>query len=827
MSGVSTMKSTVIQVKDLASVLAIALIASLLTFGAPFAPEEAQGAYTSHVTYTSDSAIVFNNAICELGNPAQHLTAGSAFAISTPAQLWETTDCVSESAKVYFELTGNINIAGTPTAPTSSPIGYSSSPSANASFSGVLDGKNFSITNIAISTSQNLAYGVGLFAAADSATFLNLTIGGNVTYSGTDADVRTAGLVAKATGGITISNVISLVNVTGQQRVGGLVGKVESGNALLANVRNAGDILAREHYAAGFIGEVEENVSVSSSINQGAITASSQTSEFGAGMVGAVRASAEFATSVNSGTVFAASYAGGLLGYAALNVTVASSANQGAVTGLSQNTAGLIGSLDGSLLLSFSTNSAMISGGDQTAGLVGSVNQSATISSCTNTGAVSGVSYVGGLIAKVNNDLEITNSWNQATISGTGLAAGGLFGLGFGTKVTQSRNEGAVYGYEVVGGMGGAVNDAQILNSYNAAAVDGSLETVGGLIGSSNNSTKVENSFNVATVSGGTKVGGLVGTIRARVDIARSYNSGIVSSSGIVDGVLARTESISGGPGRPRILLITISNVVTAVQSSYSSTSTIAQLKQASGFPSFDFTNVWMFSLCGENDGLPILRGFGRSAVFAYVGCDSSAPATNTSTAANPYNGPILTQPIAAAIVGTKVVLTGKRLSGVASLKVGDVAQVITSLTDTAISFTVDSKTVLGVNDIVLVDGTYGKLTVISAILIALPTVYVSSESPVIQDPNSKVGTTRVLSKYVDIRNSWFDRNVKDSGIYNVVCTAAVAPGTTMYRKIQAKKLAIASCAKARDYLGNSLRVQAKETDLEFLHGRVLITFNG
>jgi hypothetical protein len=768
MNKLATLSNNIDRLRSLSYALVIALFASLIAIGSPVGLDGAQGAYTSHVNYTADSAITFNNNVCDLGNPAQHLTALTAFPISTSAQLWEVTDCVSSSAPVYFELKRNIDVAGSLYAPTSSPIGYSSSPSANANFTGVFDGKNFAISNVAISTSQDLALSLGLFAAADNATFLNLALSGVINYSGATWDVKTGGLVGSVTNGITLSNVVSSANVTGFEKVGGLIGSAGSGDVSITSCRTSGALTA-ERYGGGILGRADNGVNVSlvSTSNLGVITAQEQSG----GLVGQALERTVISSSTNSGAIFGTSYLGGLVGDA---------------------------------------NSVWISGS-------------------ANTGDINASYSLGGLVAS-GVAIEILNSSNYASIIGSNVLVGGLVGQVSNLTMRQSRNEGEVAGSQTVGGLVAITLDAStIYASYNSGAIS-SGGVAGGLAAISSRHLQVSNSYNVATVSGTSEAGGLVGNASRFASFAFSYNAGTVTGTSNADAILGKAPTYTvGSPPNRRTVASTISAsaVFTTVASSYSSTSTIAALQQASGFVGFDFNTIWAFGTCSENFGLPRLRHFGQSANFNSAGCVIAAPTGGSATAPAPYNGPILTQPITPALVGTNVVLDGKRLGGVVSLKIGDVAQAITSLSDNAIGFTVDSKTVLGINDIVLEDGSYGKLTVISAILIMVPIVYVNSESPVVEAPSSLIGTTRVVSRDLAIRNGWFERNVKDTGIYNVVCTAAVAPGTTMHRKIQAKKLAIETCANARSYLGGALRVQAKETDLEFLHGRVLITFNG
>ena len=135
-------------------------------------------------------ANTFNDNVCDLGDPAVHTTAETAFEISTSAQLWEVTDCVSTSSTIFFELAGDIDLAeasSNTNLDTSSPIGFNgSNPLAPISFSGVLHGNDKTIKNIAMSIDGS---GVGLFAVLESATISNLVISGS--FEGTYLVKRT------------------------------------------------------------------------------------------------------------------------------------------------------------------------------------------------------------------------------------------------------------------------------------------------------------------------------------------------------------------------------------------------------------------------------------------------------------------------------------------------------------------------------------------------------------------------------------------------------------------------------------------------------------
>lgn len=809
---------------NLATAVVAALLASLVSIGAPLDGQSAQAAYLSFQPYTSDSAITFNNAVCDLGDPGAHMTQASAFEISTSAQLWEVTDCVSLSSQVYFELGRSIDLAGAVDAPTTSPIGYSASPSSNASFAGVLDGNNFAVTNINIRTSQDLANGVGLFAASTGATFMNLSISGNVVYSGSNGGVRTGGLVARASSGITLSNIATAVNVSGRERAGGLVGRVESGNATILSSQNSGDVASSFLYAGGLIGEANADVAVFDSFNSGSI---SSIVEVAGGLIGTVRGKAVVEGSFNLGRISSPYFSGGLIAYTAQGVRMANSHNSGAVSGSSQYTGGLIGRDDGTSSLTSATNSGLIRGADRVGGFFGSAG-TLSISDSVNSGTVSGGYIVAGFVGTAGT-VDVLNSANLATVSATGFQSSGLIGITSTAKIRLSKNTGNVSGSSEVGGLAGAATLlAELSNSYNSGSITSTGNNAGGLLGYSGSALQVTNSFNVASVTGVRSVGGIVGIASGTAKIASSYNAGSVSGSSFVDGLIGE------GIGRYDYFLdiefpfdVATSSAKTIGTSIYVPSSALSDLGAAGQLQGFDFSNIWGFGSCSENSGLPMLRSFAQSANFNSVRCGYVPPPPTVIEALTPavYLGPTLELVLSQAIVGTDLVINGAKLGSVVSVKIGEVAQLVSSVTPNSIKITINLQTNPGLRDIELISD-FGKLTVKDAILIALPASSASPQAPGTEPVHPLVGRSRVLSKDRSINRDWFGLNLQDSGISGVVCTALVGSDVTTHQRIKAKKLADEMCQQASDFLEAPIVwVQTKTSGSRDLRGRVLVTF--
>ena len=383
----------------MAMAVVVSLFAILLVLAAPSLESKAD--YTSFDT----TAITYNDRVCNLGDPADHLTAETAFEISTSEQLWEITDCVSNSATIYFELGDDIDVSDITragNAPTSSPIGYSAS--GDLSFSGVIDGKNKLISGIAMNSAN---YGVGLFAYLHDATVSNLAISGSLTTSkNSNGKGHSAGSLAiRSAGQLYLSSISNQASVTGFYYIGGLVGEVSGSANIVASFNSAS--ISGMFYSGGLIGLARSNIYVSLSSNTGALTGRSQLG----GLIGIASATATIHSSYNTGAV-------------------ASSTNQNVIGGLVGNAK--IANIDSSY------NTGTVSGRNNVGGLVGLVSTDANIDSSYNTGSVSGTNQIGGLAGNVSTgDATIVASYNTGTVAGS-TDVDGLAGKVGGTVTTDS-----------------------------------------------------------------------------------------------------------------------------------------------------------------------------------------------------------------------------------------------------------------------------------------------------------------------------------------------------------------------------------------------------
>lgn len=495
------------KLRSISTSLAIVMVLAMVAF-VDSSSTKAEASYLS----VNPGVITYNDRVCNLGDPANHVTSETAFEISSSAQLWEITDCVSTSATIHFKLADDIDVSDASksgSAPTISPIGLVDSTNF-ISFSGVLEGGNHTISGLEMSSATR---GVGLFALLDGATIRNLALSGEfaTTYS-TENVYRAAGALAIMSKTlVTLDSVSGTVTVAGAYNVGGLIGYVD-GEVIASRISTSGSVEGRDQ-VGGFFGYVDDSLNISDSSNR---------SDVQGQMPYGIRV-------------------GGLVGYAAGSTSLSSVHNFGNVDG-SLRVGGLIGDVLGTLEIRGSSNHGEITHGVVVGGLVGIVGV-ATIIDSTNTGTVSSSitvvtdSFVAGLVASANT-IHITGSTNDGLVSGARELVGGLVGSAATlASISGSVNQGKVTSTagQRVGGMVGLSQNAWIGNSENSGDVS-AVHRVGGLVGAVASLT-VDDFTNSASVSGVSFVGGVAGEITNYANSTKILNEGRIhaSASGLVE----------------------------------------------------------------------------------------------------------------------------------------------------------------------------------------------------------------------------------------------------------------------------------------------------
>lgn len=325
----------------------------------------------------------------------------------------------------------------------------------NNAFTGKFDGLDYNIFGLTINRSTE--NDVGLFGVVNGATINNVTlVGGSIT-----GNYRVGGIVGNAIGENTvISNATNSASVTGNSQVGGIVGII-TGNSVnkskVNNVINTGTINGNAgNDVGGLIGSLNNSQLTGNSYNLGAVTSSGHD-------------------------------VGGLVG-SALNSTIGDGTNlvynRLDVTG-AYNVGGIVGNMEGS-----------------------------TVKNAENSGTVLATWY------SVDNDGKSNGKYNYHSAQYNGVRSenvnvanvGGIAGISSNSTITNVENSGDV-STETIGKTGDDIN------IYRAG-------NVGGVVGSAvdtniTNATNKENS-----VRGAHNVGGIAGYFSGTGTINKGINDG-------------------------------------------------------------------------------------------------------------------------------------------------------------------------------------------------------------------------------------------------------------------------------------------------------------
>ena len=397
----------------------------------------------------------------------------------------------------------------------------------NVTFSGSLDGKGHTISNLTINRTDS---GVGLFARVNG-TISNLSLTG-----GAITGYYTVGALVATQYGGSIINVSSSATVNGFSQVGGLVG-YQLGS--IANSSASGAITAVTGNAGGLVGLGSATAVITGSHASGNVSNNGRGDGTG-GLVGSTGGSIDQSYATGSVTgINGSGNVGGLVG----EVSAASITNSyatGNVAADNSTVGGLIGGVSTATITNaYATGSVTDTGtGQGIGGLIGATSGTNTISLVHATGDVRGTSFVGGLIGNASGTTSISQSYAGGHVYGTISVFGGLVGYLVDTaSITSSYATGAVdhltrtndYG-TYVGGLVGQANGT-ISNVYATGAVTGLNDSIGGLVGGITNANTLTNAHATGAVTGddGSYVGGLVGYLTSNGGIANSYATGAVS----------------------------------------------------------------------------------------------------------------------------------------------------------------------------------------------------------------------------------------------------------------------------------------------------------
>jgi hypothetical protein len=341
--------------------------------------------------------------------------------------------------------------------------------------------------------------GGGIVGAASSTAVTNVVVGGAVKGSGT-----IIGGIAGLSSASTYNYATSTARVDGGEDIGGLIGRMIGGSLTNAvatgNVVGVSDIGKIGDKIGGAIGFASDDAEILNVNASGDVTGKNRIG----GLIGYLDASG-VNNGQASGAVSGEDFIGGIVGESLGDSVFDNSRASGAVSGTGSVIGGFAGSLDNSRVEdSFALGN--VSGQFRIGGFVGEISCGTRIDRSYASGNVSGTSYVGGFGNSSACGGSGPNILNQLFASGSATAtsenAGGFLGGGDETIITDAYAVGNAAGNELVGGFVGFSINSTSTNVYARGAVTSPGLSVGGLVGSVNSNFTVVNSFWDTNASG-------------------------------------------------------------------------------------------------------------------------------------------------------------------------------------------------------------------------------------------------------------------------------------------------------------------------------------
>jgi hypothetical protein len=307
------------------------------------------------------------------------------------------------------------------------------------SFTGVFDGNGYKIMNLTVNGDRTGNDFVGLFGYINGGQVRNLGIEGGLV----SGDRRVGGLVGS---GSSITNCYSTCDAIGNIAVGGLVGVNEYGS--ISNCHSTGDVSGN---GGGLVGYNYHGI-ISNCYSIGSVSGA----DGGGGLVG-YNHYGSISNCYSIGSVSATWYAGGLVGGNERG-SISDCNSSGDVSGeLGGGLVGVNGMLgwDAIIRNCHSTGDVIAV---RAGGLVGENLHGGIVSNCYSTGSVNGELLAGGLTGGNNQDSSVLNCYSTGDVNGV-KHVGGLVGYHFSGSITNCYSIGSVNGQDFVGGLIGLNSD--------------------------------------------------------------------------------------------------------------------------------------------------------------------------------------------------------------------------------------------------------------------------------------------------------------------------------------------------------------------------------
>jgi hypothetical protein len=402
-----------------------------------------------------------------------------------------------------------------------------------------LDGKDFTINNLKISTSQ--VY-VGLIGYNEG-TIKNLKLDNveiNVT-GGLSSNIYGGAFIGYNNSSSEIENLHTLsgdiyIKKRGDNLgyLGGIVG-YQNNSITFISVSNSLTVNGDTTNATGgLVGFNKNQLIIQNNKNLGNINGLNTTKKVG-GFIGESY-QLTLTGSINSGSVSGTESVGGFVGKGMANITIENSINEALISGTAWNIGGFLGEMQyGTLVVNDSHNKGNILATQSLGGIIGTggkiiLNNTFNLGNISGTGTV--YSTAGGLIGYGSQAI-LYKSYNRGDVFGYGWFVGGLIARSIGsvTEITSSYNFGNISGKSYTGGIiGREVTGLRIINSYNTGEVM-AISKVGGIVGSTGYATFFEGVINIGDVNAQNDVGGLIGEAEYSLVALHSVNFGLVLAS--------------------------------------------------------------------------------------------------------------------------------------------------------------------------------------------------------------------------------------------------------------------------------------------------------
>jgi hypothetical protein len=389
-----------------------------------------------------------------------------------------------------------------------------------------------------------------------------------------------------------LSDCSSTGAVTGNNFVGGFLGKIASTSSTLAECTSTGDVEGREH-VGGFAGSLVDTPATACHAS-GSVEGRKHTGGF-AGFIKNTTVQTCYAEGLVKGVGSNPEATGGFAGTVEYSSKLQSCYASGKVTGTS-DVGGFVGDAvgyyEGYLDMEACYALGTVKGENNVGGFGGSLRESLTVKKSHAGGTVEGLENTGGFAGWVFEGGEISYNHALGTVEGKTATGGFVGAVSAGSNFRYCFTLGNVEGTTDPGGFAGKMHQAEVECCYTRGAVKGKSST-GGFAAKSLQTALLDSCYAAGAVSGDTGAGGFVKS--ADGPVTRCY----------WDMDLAGLSWSAAGEGL--------------------SSADMRFPASSSHFVGWDFDTIWRVDYADENDGYPLLREEGEQ----YSG--------GTGTRENPY----------------------------------------------------------------------------------------------------------------------------------------------------------------------------------------------